>query len=41
MVRVPEHEELASVVTQGIAKLPGVRHTTTLVAFRTYRNEDL
>jgi DNA-binding Lrp family transcriptional regulator len=40
MVRVREHEELATVVTQGIAKLDGVRHTTTLVAFRTYRNED-
>jgi DNA-binding Lrp family transcriptional regulator len=40
VVRVRAHEELADVVTQGIAQLPGIRDTTTLVAFRAYRAED-
>jgi DNA-binding Lrp family transcriptional regulator len=40
MVRVPEHEQLAEVVTHGIAKLDGVTRTHTLVAFRAYRNAD-
>jgi DNA-binding Lrp family transcriptional regulator len=40
VVRVRQHEELADVVTQGIARLPGIRDTTTLVAFRAFRAED-
>jgi DNA-binding Lrp family transcriptional regulator len=40
VVRVRAHEELADVVTGGIAKLPGIRDTMTLVAFRQYRAED-
>ena len=40
VVRVKAHEDLADVVTGGIAKLPGIRDTTTLVAFRQYRAED-
>jgi DNA-binding Lrp family transcriptional regulator len=40
VVRVREHDELAGVVTQGIARLPGIRDTMTLVAFRQYRAED-
>jgi DNA-binding Lrp family transcriptional regulator len=40
IVRVRAHEQLAEVVTDGIAKLPGIRDTTTLVAFRQFRAED-
>jgi len=41
LVRVREHEALAGVVTDGIAKLPGVLATETLVAFRAYSRHDL
>ncbi len=41
MVRVREHEELAEVVTGHIAQLEGIRNTHSMVAFRSYRNEDL
>lgn len=40
MVRVAEHEQLADVVTGGIAKLEGVLRTRTLVAFRVFRDAD-
>lgn len=40
MVRVREHDELADVVTGGIAKLAGIQRTRTLVAFRVHRDED-
>jgi DNA-binding Lrp family transcriptional regulator len=40
MVRVREHEDLAEVVTNGIAKLDGISHTQTLVAFRVHRDAD-
>lgn len=40
MVRVGAHEDLAEVVTSGIAQAEGVRRTHTLVAFRTYRDVD-
>jgi DNA-binding Lrp family transcriptional regulator len=40
MVRVRAHDELADVVTHGIAKLDGIGRTQTLVAFRVYRDED-
>ena len=36
----PRHDDLAEVVTHGIATAEGVRRTHTLVAFRTYRTED-
>ncbi|MCA1823410.1 MAG: Lrp/AsnC family transcriptional regulator [Mycobacteriales bacterium] len=41
MVRVREHDELADVIAGGIAKVPGVESTTTLIAFRTYSRHDL
>jgi DNA-binding Lrp family transcriptional regulator len=41
MVRVREHEELARVVSEGIAKVPGVRRTQTLVAFKVYSRHDV
>ena len=40
MVRVAEHDDLAGVVTHGIAQLPGITRTHTLVAFRAYRDAD-
>jgi len=40
MVRVGEHDELADVVTHGIAKLDGITRTHTLVAFRSFRAAD-
>jgi DNA-binding Lrp family transcriptional regulator len=40
VVRVRAHEDLADVVTGSIARLPGIRDTTTLVAFRAFRAED-
>jgi DNA-binding Lrp family transcriptional regulator len=40
MVRVAQHDDLAAVVTHGIAKLPGIARTHTLVAFRAYRDAD-
>ena len=40
MVHVKEYDDLAQVVTNGISKLPGIRRTHTLVAFRAYRDAD-
>ena len=40
MVRVGAHEDLAEVVTEGVAQARGVTRTHTLVAFRAYRDED-
>lgn len=41
LVRVPDHEQLADVVTAGISKLPGVARTQTMVAFAAYSKHDL
>ena len=41
MVRVKAHEELADVIPGGLNKVPGVTHTETHVAFRTYSRHDL
>ncbi|HEV2361831.1 MAG TPA: Lrp/AsnC ligand binding domain-containing protein [Acidimicrobiales bacterium] len=41
VVRVREHEHLADVVTRRVAAVPGVRSTTTLIAFRAYSKHDL
>ncbi len=41
IVRVPNHGDIATVVTEGIAKLPGVTGTRTLIAFRSYRGDQL
>ena len=41
MVRAREHEELAEIVTQRIAQVPGVARTQTHVAFRAYSKHDL
>ncbi|GAA3426597.1 Lrp/AsnC family transcriptional regulator [Streptosporangium sandarakinum] len=41
MVRVPSYEEIAEVIPGRINKVPGVLHTETNVAFRTYSRHDL
>ncbi|HEV2936599.1 MAG TPA: Lrp/AsnC ligand binding domain-containing protein [Streptosporangiaceae bacterium] len=41
MVRVRTHEELADVIPGHLNKVPGVTHTETHIAFRTYSRHDL
>ena len=41
MVRVRSYEEIAEVVPGRLNKVPGVLHTETHVAFRTYSRHDL
>ena len=41
MVRVRAHEELADVIPGGVNKVPGIIHTETHIAFRTYSRHDL
>jgi DNA-binding Lrp family transcriptional regulator len=41
IVRVPEHERLADVVTNRIGQLEGVTRTQTMVAFEVFSRHDL
>jgi DNA-binding Lrp family transcriptional regulator len=41
IVRVPEYERVAVVVTEEIAKISGIERTYTLTAFRVYSKKDL
>ncbi|ADG88018.1 transcriptional regulator [Thermobispora bispora] len=41
MVRVPRYEDISAVVPGRLNKVPGVRHTETHIAFRTYSRHDL
>jgi DNA-binding Lrp family transcriptional regulator len=41
IVRVPSHEDLARVIPQGVARVPGVARTQTLIAFQVYSRHDL
>ena len=41
MVRVKHHDDLARVVSEGIAKVEGVERTQTLVAFKVYSRHDV
>lgn len=41
IVRVPEYERIAQVVTEEFAKVPGVDRTQTLTAFRAYSKKDV
>ena len=41
IVRVPEYERVAQVVTEDIAKISGIERTYTLTAFRVYSKQDL
>ena len=41
MVRVRAHDDLADVIPGRLNKVPGVTHTETHIAFRTYSRHDL
>lgn len=41
IVHTPRHEELKTIVTGGIANVPGVVKTQTMVAFEVYSRHDL
>jgi DNA-binding Lrp family transcriptional regulator len=41
MVHVARHEQLADIVAHGIAKMPGVVRTQTMVAFEAFSRHDL
>ena len=41
IVRVREHDELASVVTQRLTRLAGIERTQTMVAFQQFSAHDL
>jgi len=41
VLRVPDHAAIADVVTEHIARLPGVSSTRTMIAFRSYSSEQL
>jgi DNA-binding Lrp family transcriptional regulator len=41
LVRVRAHEELADVIPGTLNRVPGVTHTETHIAFRTYSRHDL
>ena len=41
LVRVRSHEELGDVIPGTLNRVPGVTHTETHIAFRTYSRHDL
>ncbi len=41
IVRVPEWEQIAEVVTEHVARVDGLERTETLVAFRVYSHDDM
>jgi DNA-binding Lrp family transcriptional regulator len=41
ILRVPQDQDLATVVTERLAKLPGIAKTLTMVAFEAYSKHDL
>ena len=41
ILRVPEGDDLAAVVTERLARLPGIAKTLTLVAFEAYSKHDI
>lgn len=41
MVRVRDHDQVATVVADRLNKVPGVQGTQTHIAFRTYSRHDL
>lgn len=40
IVRVPQYEDIARVVTEAFPKVPGLERTQTLTAFRAYSRND-
>lgn len=41
IVRVPQYEDIARVVTENFPNVPGLQRTQTLTAFRAYSKKDL
>jgi DNA-binding Lrp family transcriptional regulator len=41
ILRVKDNEAVQELVTTRVARLPGIRSTETLIAFRAYSNRDL
>lgn len=41
IIRVDRHDRLAEVISGGIAKLPGISRTQTMVAFEVFSQHDL
>lgn len=41
IVKVPQYEDIARIVTEQFPEVPGLVRTTTLTAFRAYSKEDL
>jgi DNA-binding Lrp family transcriptional regulator len=41
VVRVPEYDQIARVVTETFPTIPGIQRTQTLTAFRAYSKNDL
>lgn len=41
IVRVADHDDLATVIPRGIARVDGVARTETLIAFQVYSRHDL
>ena len=41
LVRLPEYDELAEVVTERLAEIDTITRTQTMVAFKVYSREDL
>lgn len=41
IVRVPEWEQIATVVTEQLAKVDGIVRTNTLVSFRVFSRQDI
>jgi DNA-binding Lrp family transcriptional regulator len=41
IVRVPAYEDIARVVTEAFPRVPGIRSTQTMTAFRAYSRDDL
>jgi DNA-binding Lrp family transcriptional regulator len=41
IIRVPNNEQLADVVTSQMLKIPGISRTETLIAFRVFSRHDL
>ena len=41
VLRLPQYEDLATVVTERMVALKGIRRTQTMMAFKAYSREDL
>lgn len=41
VLSVPGHDDIAKVVTEHLAHLPGLQSTRTLIAFRSYSSDEL